>query len=406
MKLRLLLMALLLSLTAVSAYATDSDSDDVNVLFYEDFNYYEYGMPSGWSINKECVRPAFSKDEQGRCAKLISREVQIDASLTKYFSNPPQEGIVYSHLKLKAENVVFRHMIAFRDSDYRECQALYFDADGYVKLGNLQKLFQYKANRWYDILIRYDLDNKKYSVWIDNKLLADNVEMNNQQIKDIYFFKFTQLERMNAACFVDDLYAYQGDVVLSGEEVKDRYFFRYNDIESSWAKAEIETFADKQILSKTEDGSFNPDENIIKKDFTIWFGKTMGLSEQVYANMCSDVTAKSEEAGYVQALVVAGACGSYEGEWHSADEMTLGTAIEMMVEGYKYEKNIIPGQPQKKFKSLFELGEWCRDYEAQADAIKLLENVKGLETAKGNSDKIITRAQAVKMLANYQMAVR
>lgn len=409
MKLKLLLMSFILSITAVSSYAEEADSDgnDVNILFYDNFEQYFSGIPSGWSIeDPKSVEAYVSKDAQGRCAKVISTEILYDAALKRFFANPVESGIVYAHMKIKTPDVVFkRSMFAFRDTANRECQTVMFDKDGYIKTANGITIMQYQPDVWYDLVVRFDMDNKLYSLWIDNECVVENDALAAPEVINLYYFKFAQLERSNSYCYMDDIYAYCGDVVLGEQEIKDKYFFSYSDTDSSWARQEIENFVVNHITSRTEDGKFYPEENVTKKEFTQWLRGSMGLSEQTYVGMCSDVTAEDEVSGSIMALVVAGASGPYPGKWHPDNDVTLGEALEMLIEGYKYQTNMLPGEPEKTFKTLQEKGAWSRDFEAQADAIKLCENVKGIDQAQGNSDKVLTRAQAVKILTNYQNAV-
>ena len=409
MKLKLLLMSFILSAVTVCAYAQTEQAviDDENILFYENFEYYFSGIPSGWSIEEaRSVQPFLSKDAQGRCAKLISTETLYDAALKKFFANPIESGKVFVHMKIKTPDVIFkRSMFAFRDTANRECTAVMFDSDGYIKTSSGINLAMYQTNRWYDFLVRFDMDNKTHSIWLDGECVIENLTMANTQMSNIYYFKFAQLERQNAYCYVDDIYAYKGEEIIPEEALKAAYFFSYSDIDDSWARGEIEDFAALHITSKTDDGKFHPEGNVLKGEFTQWFRGSMGISEANYVGMCTDIKATDEIAGSIAALVNSGTSGPYTGEWKPESEVTLGDALEMIIEGYKYQKNLLPGEPEKKFASWQEKGSWARDYEAQADAIKLCENVKGLNQARGNLDKILTRAQTVKLLANYQQII-
>ncbi len=408
MKLKLLFLTFILSVTSVCAFAEEEKAqEDINILFYENFDYYKAGIPSGWSMAlPECVKPYVSKDAQGRCAKVISTPNLYDASLCRYFSTPPSTGIVYAHMKIKTPNVIYkRGLFSFRDSANRENQTIMFGSNGYIQTPAGENLMMYKPNKWYDILVRFNLDEKIYSVWVDDEQLIADKEFFRPEVANIYFFKFGQYEYQNSYCYMDDMYAYIADEEVSEEKIKEMYFFSYNDISSSWARQEIEDFAANHITQATEDGNFYPDGNVTKEEFTMWFRGALGVPEYSYAGMCTDVSVNDDIAGSIAALVESGTNGPYPGKWNPEKEVTIGEALEMIIEGYKYKKHMLPGEETKKFKTWQEKGEWSRDYEGQADAIGLFENVLGIDGARGNSDKVLTRAQAVKMLTNFQRII-
>ena len=409
MKLKLLFMSFIFSTAAICGpvWAAEPETADPDILFYENFEHYLAGTPLGWSIeDPNSVTPYISKDEQGNCAKIISTAALYDAALKKYFPSPISSGSIYVHMKIQTPDVVFkRSMFAFRDTANRECMTVMFDADGYIKTASGVKLVMYRTNRWYDFLVKFDMDSKTHSIWIDGERVVTDLKLANAEVSNIYYLKFSQLERQNAYCFLDDLYAYRSDSIVPEKTIKDAYFFGYSDIEESWARTEIENFAAKHITTKTGDGKFHPEGQVSKGEFTLWFQHSMGIPEMNYVGMCSDVAAEDEIAGSIMALVEAGANGPYFGEWMPDAEVTLGDALKMVIEGYKYQKKMLPGEPEKTFSSLQEKGAWARDYEAQADAIGLCQQVKGLDRAAGNSDRVLTRAQAVKLLANYQKII-
>lgn len=403
MKLKLLLLAFIFALNPICALA----QEEVDVMFYDNFDYYKSGIPSGWSMAlPECVEPYISKDSQGRCAKVISTQNLYDAALCRYFSTPLSSGTVYAHMKIKTPDVTYkRSLFAFRDSANRENQALIFGSNGYIQTPGGKDIMMYKPNKWYDLLVKFNLDEKKYSVWADGKEILSDSAFASAEVANIYFFKFCQLERYNSYCYMDDMYAYKADEEISEEKIRALYFFSYKDISSSWARREIEDFAANHIIQATEDGNFRPNGNVTREEFAIWFRGALGIPEYNYSGMCDDVLAGDNAAGSIAALVETGTNGPYPGKWNPQNEVTVKEALEMLIEGYKYYKHSLPGEEQKAFKSWQEKGEWSRNYEAQADAINLFENVIGIDCAAGNSDKILTRAQAVKMLTNYQKII-
>lgn len=411
MKFKALIIILILSMIQGYAFAegeNEEKTDDFSVMFYDDFEYYTSGSPAGYSIgNKKIAQPYRSKDEQNRCVKLISVEELYDASLLKYLDSPVSEGSIYAHAKIKPTSVNSkRGLFNFRDTANKECQVISFDSDGFIKTGTGKILKPYRVNVWYDLTVKINMTDHVFDLWIDGKHELEAEPLQNQESLNIYFFKFGQFERMNYYCYFDDLYAYKADKIIDKQDIKNKYEVKFKDLYGSWAKSYIDNFANLHILSRTEDGNFYPEKNATRREFTIWYFNVNGLSTSNYAGECIDVEATDELGGMIETMVQAGLSGRYPGMWYPENDITVQEVCEFLIEGYKYNKHCLPGEPEMKFKNSQEKGEFARNYLLQADTLKLFEGVPNISLAVGNGDKKITKAQLVRVLYNYRKLVR
>jgi hypothetical protein len=287
-----------------------------------------------------------------------------------------------------------------KDTSNRETQTVMFNSNGYITVspGDI-KVMMYRPEKWYHLQMLLDTDKKSYDLYINDKLMLQNKPLANQELTNLSLLRFGQWDRNNAYFYIDDIFVYQSDTVLRSADLKEMLKISFNDIQNSWARKQIEYFADLKLLKKSEDKNFYPDKLITNSQMADIIYNIMRFPVRDYINIFADVKISDSYSNSLQADVDAGIISAGQ-NFYPDSEVTLLQAVKPMIEIYKYVKHKLPGEDGLKSTDLQVKGKWARDYIAQAKAINLFNGVKDIKQSNINENMPVTRAQYIALFKN------
>lgn len=188
-----------------------------------------------------------------------------------------------------------------------------------------------------------------------------------------------------------------GDGTQTPDETKPPVF---QDIQGHWAKAEIEQMAEIGI-AKGDNGSFYPDNNITRAEFTALLVRLLGYEKESDPALFADVSENDWFAGEVQAAYQHGLVAGSDGMFRPNDPITreetaviLARVMEMPADA-----NVLDGYQDKN-----EVSAWAVDAMAEAIQSGL---ISGMDAETLAPKALTTRAMAITMLARmYRTALQ
>ena len=200
MKCKYLLILGILVLFTKSAYAAVT-------LFSDDFSDYTGGAPAKWAATNSAQMTA-GNTEFGKSLVMTTSETVTDVNITKVFSSALTGEIevkfsIYPHSTNHKRPVLY-----FKDSNNAENFFLLFNNNGTIlryKNDNTASdvLSAYSANTWYHIKAVLDIENKSYTLTI-NDIDYGSFSYSKTTLTDFKSFKISQWDK-SASCTVDNI---------------------------------------------------------------------------------------------------------------------------------------------------------------------------------------------------------
>lgn len=174
-----------------------------------------------------------------------------------------------------------------------------------------------------------------------------------------------------------------GQIVSSGD---------FSDMSGHWANAMVADLKARGIVSGMDDGSFQPDRQVTRAEFTSMVVKALGISVETYSGQFTDVSDGDWFAPYVAAAVNAGLVSGY-GDYFAPNAFITredGTTIMYRA----LEGNGRAPQGVFSFSDSGDISEYAKAAVGAMAAQKLVQGADGQFRPKDNT----TRAEAAAMI--------
>lgn len=214
----------------VSAYHVEVEGTEQGVLFEDNFETYKVGtFPSsgGWELWADGAGVAYQfivdsvSSSQTKSLQLIGFSGWAAYAAKPFTSKSARIGFIVS---VRVEEIRGgtrdNARIAFCNHGpfvniLREYAPIFFNDDGSVTSGG-QFLQSYAADTWYKIKVVIDRTTETYSVWIDDKLLGENLRVTTTS-GDIATYPSNQIEAFSVSQCYNGVKIYFDDVAIFEE---------------------------------------------------------------------------------------------------------------------------------------------------------------------------------------------
>ncbi|WP_379358712.1 MULTISPECIES: S-layer homology domain-containing protein [unclassified Paenibacillus] len=174
----------------------------------------------------------------------------------------------------------------------------------------------------------------------------------------------------------------------------------FNDIDGHWAKPYIEEAAGKGIMNGMPDGSFKPDKPMKRAEYMAVLYRTMGLTGKSVGGNFTDVSSGEWYSDYIHALADKGLTNGFEdGSFRPENEIMREEAFVLL---YRSMKDKLKRSPVDvdltSFKDADDISSWsCEAIQALVNAGVLSGGTDGRLKPK----ETITRAEIAKIMAYF-----
>lgn len=176
------------------------------------------------------------------------------------------------------------------------------------------------------------------------------------------------------------------------EVVQPEETITFADTENHWAKDEISRFVKTEIINGYPDGTFKPDNNITRAEFSVLIYKMLSLSP-VFEKQFGDVTENDWHYKYINAVVNAGIVKGYDGIF--APDTPISRQ-DMAVMVYRMLGITDGAENDYEFKDHNSISAYAEDAVYALQKMNVINGSEGNFNPKNNA----TRAEAVKILSN------
>ncbi len=175
--------------------------------------------------------------------------------------------------------------------------------------------------------------------------------------------------------------------------------FKFNDIESvDWAAESINSLLDKGIISKSEDGKFNPNNEVTREEFVKMMVVAMGVYDEHAASNLKDVDKNEWYAAYVASAEKAGLIsGNDDGTFGVGDEISRED-MSVIIYRAMAKLGLIEAASGGDFADDSEISDYAKE---AVYALKSLGILNGVGNNKFAPQGTATRAMAAKVI--YEM---
>lgn len=168
----------------------------------------------------------------------------------------------------------------------------------------------------------------------------------------------------------------------------------FTDIGSSWARTEIEELAARNIVKGDENGSFKPESNVSRAEFTAMLIRLLDLPEMNYDGSFADVSAEDWYADTVQSAIYNGLASGDGDSFRPTDSITREEMAVILIRAYerrtgKTENASIAAADAEKIST------WAAAAVGKAYTAGL---VNGFEDGSFLPQRCVTRAEAAAVM--------
>ena len=176
--------------------------------------------------------------------------------------------------------------------------------------------------------------------------------------------------------------------------------YTFSDIDGvDWAKESIEALLERAVISKSEDGKFNPNNNITRAEYLKMVMEALGMVNEEAIASFEDVSTDDWFYKYVASATEAGIVNGNElGQFRPNDSITREDMAVIVIRAMKAANIEIPEISEEKFADDDDISDYAKD------AIYRLKNM-GIINGVGDNMFMplgnATRAETAKMV--YEM---
>lgn len=164
------------------------------------------------------------------------------------------------------------------------------------------------------------------------------------------------------------------------------------DISGHWAEKVITQWQEKGLISGYEDGTFKPDNSVIRAEFVIMLNKALGFTQKGNVTF-SDVSANAWYYDAVAIAVEAGYCAGYEdGTFKPNATITRAEAAVMIAKAKELTANT---EAADKFADASRIPAWAK---GSIGAVSVAGFMTGRTDGTFDASNTMTRAEAVSSL--------
>lgn len=169
---------------------------------------------------------------------------------------------------------------------------------------------------------------------------------------------------------------------------------RFTDMKNHWAKAEVTYLAQKGILSGFPDGSFGPDRDVTRAEFSKMLSVILGIKENKDAAVrFADVGDADWYAPYVLALAENGIINGYDGKFLPNDAISRQDAAVMLERAASMQGKSFDGTVH--FDDESQIADYAKSAVSSLSSAGIFKGYEG----KFYPQDRLTRAEAAVMLA-------
>ena len=391
-------IAFLLAAFTVFAQCPAMAEEELTVYVYENFEGGIVGRaPDGWFLGTSGTTLIRRIDKAHGKSGVMEFSTTVSPELSMRLS-APIKGDVIVDVDVYANNVIGRRPMFFlMDSSFRRMQLFMFSSRGwFTNYVTGQELFLCKPFRWYNFQLALSFEDRKIDLYCDGEKIVSDMPFPTAEFTDLLSVGFGQWDGMGHSFALDNFIMYGGNAIIEKSKLEDMMKVEYSDITGHWAENTIRTFINMGVLSKTEDGKYNPDGIMDRTEFFVLMNRTFKYTPLAYANPYIDVKASDWFANDLMPILQQGVMCGVGGQFRPNDPMLLSEAIEAAVEHYKYVTRKVPGEDTVKTPQ--ELRALAEDYLRQARILDVTKGARGITLGEGDPE--ITRAQALTIIDN------
>ncbi|MBE7042697.1 MAG: hypothetical protein E7399_04285 [Ruminococcaceae bacterium] len=186
-----------------------------------------------------------------------------------------------------------------------------------------------------------------------------------------------------------------GTSVGSTSTPKPVYQSKFTDIIGHWAEKDINTMAEKEIVSGVTETTFEPDRNITRAEFAALVVRSLKISTTEQKGIFKDV---SNDAWYAQTVATAAAAGlisGHDGYFRPDDTITREEMAVVMMKAYSFLGKEIQTGELNRFEDEAQISAWAKEAVGQAVGVGL---ISGMSESTFAPKASATRAQATSLL--------
>lgn len=173
----------------------------------------------------------------------------------------------------------------------------------------------------------------------------------------------------------------------------------FKDTAGHWAAASINKLSDQNILGGFPDGSFKPNQEMSRAEFSAVIYRLLGLKAESSESGFGDITPTAWYSKYVNGLYAAGIITGFDdGSFKPNQEMTREEAFVILYRAVKDQMIVASGAAKPSFADEPSLSSWAKEAIA---ALTEAGIIKGYEDGSIRPKEKITRAEIASIVANF-----
>ncbi len=173
----------------------------------------------------------------------------------------------------------------------------------------------------------------------------------------------------------------------------------FKDTAGHWAAASINKLSDKNILGGFPDGSFKPNQEMSRAEFSAVIYRLLGFKAESSESGFGDITPTAWYNKYVNGLHAAGIITGFDdGSFKPNQEMTREEAFVILYRAVKDQLIVASGAAKPSFADESGVSSWAKEALA---ALAEAGIIKGYEDGSIRPKEKITRAEIASIVANF-----